>query len=260
MSNSNLIHVNHICNFLLKQYPLSLQEKWDYSGYVNKPKINCRINDVYICLDINKYVVDSAIKNRVKLIVSHHPIFIDKNDLLSCQKYIINKIKKHHIFILTLHTCFDNAKNGMNFLIAKILQLRNIKWFDNKKRFVIGNFPHYLTTRQIINLFKTKFSLNIFLSNKINKKFKTLAICAGAGINNFKYAFNKLKNKNLLIITGDVKYHNWQDLDFYKLACLDVGHNIENCFVDFIANLLEASFDKLCIHKIKTQEKVQLIN
>jgi putative NIF3 family GTP cyclohydrolase 1 type 2 len=72
-------------------------------------------------------------------------------------------------------------------------------------------------------------------------------------MSNFTYAFNKLKNKHILLVTGDVKYHSWQNLNYYKLACLDVGHGIENCFVDYIANLLKTSFINLNIYAIKTQ-------
>ena len=258
MKNNNLIRIKDVCNFLLKHYPLSSQEKWDQSGFVTKVINNYPIDNICVCLDVDKNIIDLAIKKHIKLIISHHPIFIDKKDLLSCQKHIINKIKKHHITVLSLHTCFDNADNGMNFLIATILQLKNTKWFDNKKRFVIGNFPKYLSIKQVINLIRKNFSLNIFSSNVKNKKFKTLAICAGAGISNFTYAFDKLKNKNYLLITGDVKYHNWQYLDFYKLSCLDVGHSIENCFVDFLAYLVKRFFSRLHVYAIKTEKKEHL--
>lgn len=253
MRDNNSFYIKDVCNFLLKQYPLRLQEKWDYSGFVNKPKKNYKISKMCICLDINKKIIDKAIKNDIKLIISHHPIFIDKNNLLSCQKYFINQIKKYHITVLSLHTCFDNSRNGMNFLIANALQLRNIKWFDNKKKFIVGNFSRFLTISEIVKIFKKQFSSNFCLFNRNNEKFKTLAICAGAGMSNFTYAFNKLKNKHILLVTGDVKYHSWQNLNYYKLACLDVGHGIENCFVDYVANLLKTSFINLNIYSIKTQ-------
>lgn len=248
--------IKQITNFLLKQYPLNLQEEWDQSGFLNKGNLNQNISKMFVCLDLTNKVIDEAIKQKVKLIVSHHPIFQDKeHPLLSQYKKLINKVKKNKITVLSLHTCFDNSKYGMNFIIGERLRLKNLKWFKNTK-FVYGKFSKNLTVKQIANIFKKQFGVSLLTTNaKANDKFNKLAICAGAGLSVFAEKFDDLSKDKILLITGDIKHHGWQDLSEYNLKAIDVGHNIENVFVDFIPALLNQKKLKIQVFSIYTKRK-----
>lgn len=248
--------IKQITNFLLKQYPLNLQEEWDQSGFLNKGNLNQNISKMFVCLDLTNKVVDEAIKQKVKLIISHHPIFQDdEHPLLSQHKKLIAKVKKHKITVLSLHTCFDNSKYGMNFIICERLRLKNLKWFKNTK-FVCGKLSKNLTVKQIANIFKKHFDVSLLTTNaKSNDKFNKLAICAGAGLSVFAEKFDNLSKEKILLITGDIKHHGWQDLSEYNLKAIDVGHNIENVFVDFIPTLLNQKKLKIQVFSIYTKRK-----
>lgn len=251
--------IRQITNKLLRQYPLSLQEEWDESGYLNKGNLDTNINKCFVCLDLNKKTIDQAIKNKIKLIVSHHPIFHkDKKAMNSASKELLNKIKKHNITVLSLHTCFDLSDVGMNMLIGTKLKLDNLKWYDGKQ-FVVGNFKSQLTVSEIASLFERIFDVSILTTNAKNSdKFSKLAICAGSGLSCFAPKFDELKKQKILLVTGDVKHHGWQDLNEYGLKLLDVGHDLENCFSEFMANYIKQECDVDCL-AITTSKKEHVI-
>ena len=66
--------------------------------------------------------------------------------------------------------------------------------------------------------------------------------------------------KNLLFITGDLKYHNWIEINEKKLNFLDVGHELENFFVDFIAQEIANNFPQIKIKKIFSKQTKFLVN
>ncbi len=246
-----------ITNYLLKQYPLSLQEEWDESGFLNKGNLNADTKKVFVCLDLNEKIVNEAIKQKAKLIISHHPIFTKNKDheLLPFYKKLVAKIKHNKLTVLSLHTAFDNSSQGMNFLVGEKLRLHNLKWY-NKEKFVVGNFKSSLTVKQIANKFKQTFHVSLLTTNaKPNDKFSKLAICAGSGLSVFAQKFDQLSKQKILLITGDIKHHGWQDLANYKITALDVGHDLENCFSDFIASLIKQKFPTIQCTSITTTKK-----
>lgn len=252
--------ISSITNYLLKQYPLSLQEEWDECGYLNKGNLKQDIKKVFVCLDLNQKIVDEAIKQKVKLIVSHHPIFTKNPDhqISSFNKKLISMIKQNKITVLSLHTCFDNSEIGMNFLVGTKLKLKKLGWYK-KAQFVTGQFSKSLTVKEIANLFKKTFGVSLLTTNaNANDKFSKLAICAGAGLSVLETKYDELTKQNILLVTGDIKHHGWQDLTNYKLKALDVGHDLENCFSDFIASLIKEKFNVSCL-SITTSKKEKSI-
>lgn len=253
--------IKTITNYLLKQYPLSLQEEWDESGFLNKGKLDQETKKVFTCLDLNEKIVNEAIKQKAHLIVSHHPIFTKNPDheLLSFYERLVKKIKQNKLTVLSLHTCFDNSEIGMNFLIGTKLKLEKLGWYK-KEKFVVGNFSQALTIKEIANKFKKTFGVSLLTTNaKPNDKFTKIAICAGAGLSVFTLKYDELAKQKILLVTGDIRHHGWQDLANYKLAALDVGHDLENCFSGFMANLIKSKFKDVSCLAITTTKKEKSI-
>ncbi len=250
--------IKDLVNFFLKKYPVSKQEAWDRCGIIVKAKLNYVLTNCLICLDVNNKVIAYACQNGINLIISHHPLFKNKTNQI-----MINKLKKNNISYLSLHTCFDNNKNGMNFLIAKELKLQKIIWIKhNKSYFPLGCFTKKKKIKEIVTLFKKKFYCPYIFTNikNVNNSFKYLALCAGAGYHCLTENFNKIEQKNLLFITGDLKYHNWIEINEKKLNFLDVGHELENFFVDFIAQEIANNFPQIKIKKIFSKQTKFLVN
>lgn len=252
--------INKIINSLLKQYPLTQQEEWDESGYLTKGNLKGETKKVFVCLDINEKIVNEAIKQKAKLIVSHHPIFTkESKDISFFNKKLIIKIRRAGLTVLSLHTCFDNSDVGMNFLVGEKLKLKKLRWYKSSQ-FVTGSLPKAMTVKQIASLFRKTFHVSLLTTNaNATDKYSQIAICAGSGLSVFATKFDQLAKQKILLVTGDIKHHGWQDLANYNLKALDVGHDLENCFCDFMASLIKQEFKELTVYSIKTSKKEKSI-
>jgi dinuclear metal center YbgI/SA1388 family protein len=91
-------------------------------------KLNTKISNVMIALDVLEEVVDEAIHNNVQLIIAHHPLIyrpLQKLVTDTTTGRIIEKLIKHDIAVYAAHTNLDVAEGGVNDLLADALQLTN---------------------------------------------------------------------------------------------------------------------------------------
>lgn len=117
------ITLKEIIKSLEKKYPTHLAESWDNVGLLvgEQSKV---VKKIQLSLDISDNVIENAIKNRVDLIITHHPMIFSPiskiTDKDSTGKRIIELIK-NNIAVYTLHTNLDSAKDGLNaFLMEKL--------------------------------------------------------------------------------------------------------------------------------------------
>ncbi|MCP8616887.1 Nif3-like dinuclear metal center hexameric protein [Salirhabdus salicampi] len=84
-------------------------------GTLNKP-----IQKVMVTLDVLENVVDEAVKEKVDLIIAHHPLIFKPLHSVSLDNEkgrIINKLLKHDIAVYAAHTNLDIINGGVNDLL-----------------------------------------------------------------------------------------------------------------------------------------------
>lgn len=116
--------------------PLSLQESWDNSG-VQIGDINQEVRSVLLCIDVTEDVLDEAVRLNCNLIISHHPIIFKAMKSLTGRNYVercLIKACKHDITLYAAHTNLDNAVGGVNFQLAKILGLQQVRILSPQKK------------------------------------------------------------------------------------------------------------------------------
>ncbi|TMU85567.1 Nif3-like dinuclear metal center hexameric protein [Bacillus sp. BHET2] len=107
--------------------PKHLAEEGDPIG-LQIGKLNEKVDNVMITLDVLDNVVDEAIKNNVKLIIAHHPPLFRPLKTLQTGTYqgrMIEKLIKHDIAVYAAHTNLDVATGGVNDLLADMLKLKD---------------------------------------------------------------------------------------------------------------------------------------
>ncbi len=126
--------INEITSFLEAIAPLGYQEDYDNAGLiVGNP--NAEVNSAMISLDCTEAVVDEAIQNGCKLIISHHPIVFRGLKKLNGSTYVervVMKAIKHDIALYAIHTNYDNVADGVNRKICDILGLKNCSILSQK--------------------------------------------------------------------------------------------------------------------------------
>lgn len=127
--------------------PLPLQEDYDNSG-MQVGDANKEATGALFCIDVTEDVIDEAISLKCNLIISHHPIAFKPFKSLTGKNYVercMIKAIKNDIALYAAHTNLDNAKDGVNFKLASMLGLENVKILTPMKNSLlkfITTVPH----------------------------------------------------------------------------------------------------------------------
>lgn len=178
--------------------PLDTQESWDASGWiVDLPELE--VDKVLFALTITEDVLEQAVRNGCKMIISHHPMFFVP-------------FKYSNINIYCAHTNLDKAKGGTTDTLLKNLHFEG-KQFNDFVRIVD------LENEMSIEFLKLKLlpispRLRI-VNNKKVKTIKRIGFCAGSGSEFIK------DTPCDAFVTGDLKYHS--AIETNKVV-YDIGH------------------------------------
>lgn len=127
--------LNQISNAIESLAPLSLQENYDNSGLiVGLPKME--ITKAIISFDVTEKVVEEAKSVGANLIISHHPIIFGSIKKLNANNYverIVMQAVKNDIALYAVHTNLDNVIEGTNRILARKLNLENLKVLQGKE-------------------------------------------------------------------------------------------------------------------------------
>ncbi|MBI9008827.1 MAG: Nif3-like dinuclear metal center hexameric protein [Tenericutes bacterium] len=231
-----------IIKYFETKYPLDLAYEWDNCG-LQVGTLNSKVERVLITLDVTKNVVKEAIKSKVNLIISHHPLLFKpmKNIIYdSPNGWIIKNLIQHNIAVYSAHTNFDTAEGGMNDILADALHIKEAKLMDEVDN--IGRYGSIDTVdfdtfvKNVKEIFKLK---TIKVIGNTKKDVSTIGISGGSGSHHMYAA----KKRNCdVYITGDITYHTALDAVQMGITLLDVGHHIEVIFVDAVKEELAKQF------------------
>ena len=115
--------------------PIPLQEDFDNSG-LQVGDVNREVTGALLCLDVTESVIDEAVSLGCNLIISHHPLAFKPFKSLTGRTYVercmITAIK-HDIVVYAAHTNLDNAVQGVNFKLAEMLGLQQVRILSPQK-------------------------------------------------------------------------------------------------------------------------------
>jgi dinuclear metal center YbgI/SA1388 family protein len=153
------IALAEITNQIEKLFPPFLAEPTDKIGLqIGNP--NLPIRRMLLTLDITPAVVDEAIRNKINLIISHHPlIYTPLSSLVGSfpLEQMITNLIENKIAVYIAHTNLDFAPEGTTQYLATLLELQGRKIlfpFDkpNLKKLVV-----FVPTSHIDNVAQAVF-------------------------------------------------------------------------------------------------------
>jgi dinuclear metal center YbgI/SA1388 family protein len=106
-----------------------LQEEYDNAG-VQIGDMEQPATGALLCLDVTEEVVDEAINAGCNLIISHHPLAFKPFKSLTGINYIercMIKACKNDIVIYASHTNLDNTVGGVNYKLAELFGLEDVR-------------------------------------------------------------------------------------------------------------------------------------
>jgi dinuclear metal center YbgI/SA1388 family protein len=226
--------VSDIIQIIEQLYPLSLSEKWDNSGL----QIGSKKKDVYnilIALDPLLSVIQSCKDLHVDLLITHHPLFIKQQKIIDYDSYLGSVIKAavlSDISIYSVHTNIDKGAGGLNDIFAQKIGLKNIVPLIPSEKLLsssfltgigrIGTLEKKTDFKTFVQVIKKKFGINsIKISGNPDMPVFSVAVCTGSGSFLTK---DFIKSKADVYISGDIKYHDAQNILENKSALIDIGH------------------------------------
>jgi putative NIF3 family GTP cyclohydrolase 1 type 2 len=91
---------------------------------------NREVTGILLCIDVTEDVIDEAISLGCNLIISHHPLAFRPFKSLTGKNYVercMLQAIRHDIALYAAHTNLDNARGGVNYKLAEMLELQNVK-------------------------------------------------------------------------------------------------------------------------------------
>lgn len=244
-----MVKVAEVMRIMEDIAPKRLSESWDNPGLLIGNPQN-EVNKILVALDANDRVIEKAAALKAELIVTHHPIIFKplkkiRSDLPDGKK-IFNLIK-HNISVFSAHTNLDSAAGGVNDVLAKKLELKNIEPFivnENEEIGLgrIGKLETEISIEKFAETVKNKLNLPHLklVKSENNHLVKKIAVCGGSGAEFISKASFMGADA---YVTGDVKYHEGEFAKSLNIHVIDAGHfATEYPIVKELANILKSTF------------------
>jgi dinuclear metal center YbgI/SA1388 family protein len=164
--------VQDIVDVLKQLAPLHLAESWDNVGLLLGDN-RAVVQKIMTCLTITPEVVHEAVREKVGLIVSHHPLLFSATQRITTETNegrMLLSLMAHHIAVYSAHTAYDNASGGINDQLAQALNLTSIRPLSiNHVNTQAGNAP-------------STFKIVVFVPETDLAKVSEAAFKADAGV------------------------------------------------------------------------------
>ena len=222
-----------------------LMESWDNTGMQIELK-NENIEKILVCLDICEETIDEAIQKGCDFIVSHHPLFFFPLKRISCEEAkgaLAVKLIEAGISVYAAHTSFDKVEGGNNDYLAELLELEDVFAPQEEPIMRVGRLSNPISLAGFCDLVDKKVmgGKGLSYSGELDRQIETVGICTGAGASLMPAA---LANGCDVLLTGDVKYHEFQQAEEAGMALIDAGHfETEITFADNMGARLEKALN-----------------
>ena len=204
---------NQLAEVIELRYPKSLAVEWDVVGFVTNNS-NIVVNNILLTIDVTAEVIAEANEKSIDLIISHHPLILDPNEISDIQTKRIQlrqKMEENNIALYVAHTNADIAQGGVNDSLAKVLGLQNIEAFGVEKMARKGNLTTQITLREFVNLLSDKLPQvkgSIQVSGKLDSKVSKVGLCGGSGSS----LLEEVRKEDVdVFVTADLKHHAVSD-------------------------------------------------
>ncbi len=201
--------LSQLAKIIEHRYPKSLASDWDSVGLIVGKQKNV-IKKILLTVDVTKSIVEEAIENKYDLIISHHPLILEPEEVEDVRKFkqsLKELMIENNLSLYVAHTNADVATGGVNDSLVKFLQIKNVKSFGPNN---IGRFGELENNEKIeslvVNLKKLipNSSNAILVSGNLNANIKSIAVCGGSG----SFLLEQVRALNVdLFVTADLKHH-----------------------------------------------------
>ena len=230
--------------------PLDTQESWDNAGLcIGSP--DTEVKGVMVGFDCTPALIEEAVAAGCNMVVTHHPLIfrgvkrIDPDTFTGAA--IVSAIK-HDVVVYSAHTNADKAADGVSWLMAAKLGIREVSALGEDGLGAVGDLPEAMDSKDFIETVKKAFELPFVRTSKpLSTPVRRVAMCGGAGGSLIEEA---RAAKADAYLCGDISYHNFFTEEGFML--LDVGHyESEIDIVEKLFGLLSEKIHTFAVRKTR---------
>ena len=230
---NKIMRVRDLLDAINSFAPFELCEDWDNSGLL-VGSYDSEITGVAVCLDAVREAVVNASEQDCNVLLSHHPLIfraVKRINLDTEQGIAIQEAIRRGVNIIAAHTNWDKAEEGVNFQLAKLLDLRDITPLDEFG--LTGVLREGMASREFLEHVKRVWNLSrLDYYGSGSKKISRVSLCGGSGSE-----FWKAAKGSDVYITADMKYHELIDATRDGLSILLPEHGeMERASLPALAN------------------------
>ena len=255
MNYENLT-TKELFDILNNMCPLGIQEDWDNSGV--QLDLGKSVTKILTCLEVTSKVIDEAVRCKADLIVSHHPLFMKFQQIVSLStdkvpdKYCIRLIEEG-ISLYSAHTNFDAMTSGNNDELGKILGFDQVSLMgDDAGICRMTTLKEPMKAEQVCKQVATALDLDVSklpFTGDFDGLITKIGWCTGAGSSFLKEGRRAGVE---LFITGDIKYHDAQNALEMGPMLLDIGHyGSEKIFAQNMSKLITKELTEAGLSQIE---------
>ena len=229
-------NVKDIYNYINQIAPFDSQEEWDNSGLLIGAS-DKEVKKAVLSLDATSQVCNLAADLCADLIISHHPIIFSPLSVL-LKGGAAFTCANNDIAVISAHTNFDKAQEGINANLCKILGLTDVTPIENTF-IVTGKLDAEMSIDDFAQFVADKLGVSGIRYTDTDKPIKTVALGGGACE---EYLADAMQCADCFL-TGDMKYHPMLEAAEHGFAVISAGHfETESEAFKMLLDKLQAEF------------------
>lgn len=238
-----------IIDILEKLSPIKYACEWDNVGLL-VGRQEKEVQRIMIALDASFEVVSLAVKEKVDMLITHHPMIFSSIKQVNEEQFTTEKVltlAEQGICYYAMHTNFD-AVGGMAELAAgsQYLNLSDTSPIECGDDSGIGmgrygKLPKPMTADLVAEYVKEKFNIPFVMlyqrKEEKEKVYDRIAVMPGSGKSEMRMV---KENGYSLYLTGDFGHHEGLDAMDMGLAVIDATHyGLEHIFISYMEDYLK---------------------
>jgi dinuclear metal center YbgI/SA1388 family protein len=234
---SSEVTVGDMVGLMESLAPSYLAEEWDNCGL----QIGSRLwpaQRVWIALDPLPSVIHAAVRRKIDLIITHHPLLFHPLRSIDLQTPIGRTIETAlaaRLALYSAHTNLDSTRQGVNDTLAHMIGLHHLEALVSADKGAqeifpgepvgmgrLGRLAEPLTLKALAARIKTRLHLDaVKVAGDPDLMVDKVAVCSGSG-SSLMGSF--LDSSAQVYVSGDLRYHDARTVEEFGRALIDVGH------------------------------------
>ena len=241
--------VNEIRNRCLAWAQPDWKEEWDNVGLLCG-SAGAEVSKLLVALDVTMAVAKEAAEWGAELIVSHHPLLFSTSNLSdeTPEGALLLYLARHRIAVVSLHTNLDSAPGGVNDVLAQRLGLEGIQTFDGGDHGIgrIGTVPEQ-ALEAFVRFVKERLGADGVRYADGGRPVRRVAVGGGSCMDFLPQAIAAGCDT---FVTGDIKYHQFQQAAKLGVNLIDAGHfPTEDPVCEVLCGCLRGQFPEIEVKK-----------